>query len=81
MDSDEQTARNARHEAAQGYDHVGKHWRDDRVYTADVGEVLLSTRQSEIEREGSFGGQRAESFPRAAPDRVLVRRFHRTGSI
>lgn len=75
MDADEISKRLARHAATETADRVDQHWRSDRVYTSDVGETLLSLRQSELEADGSFAGKRTESFPRAAPGRELVRRW------
>jgi hypothetical protein len=65
----------ARHDAELPFDRSGKHIRDDRFYSYEVGNDDLSSAQSAEEIELSYGFGRSECFPKAAPGRIIVRKF------
>lgn len=57
------------------FDRIGKHARDSRFESFARDEIESSIEQSRAEIELSHGFGRAESFPRAAPGRLIVRRY------
>lgn len=70
----------ARHDADSLFDRSGKHPRDDRKYSEQLGNVKLSLAQSNDELTLSFGYGRMECYPKAAPGRLIVRKMGTVGS-